>query len=102
MQLITNHNVPKSNLARDVELEKPKEIDSIHIDDCPFEDGTVLQRKVYKSGKTYSDETLSISSSVPQKYVVQEGTIYPADENGNVNKNKKITVDDTVLTFYKP
>ncbi len=102
LQLITNFNVPKYEHAYKAKPEEPKEIDSIHIDDCPFEDGTILQRKVYKSGKTYSDKTLSISSSVPQKYVVQKGTIYPADENGNVNKNKKITVDDTVLTFYKP
>ena len=72
---------------------------------CPYEDGTILLRKVYnKKAAIYTDEKME-NSDAPQKYIVEKGNIYPAEKRGDKyipNKHKKIKIDDTVLTFYKP
>ena len=111
LQLITNYNVPKGQLAKYAELKNPQNpeeceyTESISLgEECPFEDGTILHRKVYKSGTSYSDEKMA-NSDAPQKYIVKNGNIYPAEKKGDKyipNKKKKIKIDDTVLTFYKP
>ncbi len=104
LQLITNYNTPKKELAYKAKLDTPKQVSPIKMEKCPFEDGTILQRKVYKKGKAFSDEAVLNSDSIAQKYIVKNGTIYPANKKGSsyvADENKKINVDDTVLTFYK-
>ena len=104
LQFITNYNVPKGDLAYKAELESPKEKDAIFVKDIPLQEGTILRRKVYKSGMSFSDETTKNSKTAPQKYIVHNSTIYPAIlKNGKyvADENKKININDTVLTFYK-
>lgn len=104
LQFITNFNVPKKELAHEATLDTPKQISPIKMKECPFEDGTILQRKIYKKGKAFSDETVPNSDKVAQKYIVENNTIYPATKKGDgyiVDKSRNIDIDDTVLTFYK-
>lgn len=97
LQIITNHNVPNSQMAKDAKLEEARQADYIDLgEQCPFEEGTILKRKIYKGGPAFSDETYEITkgNETPRTYIVKDGKIYPKDGN--------IRIDDTVLTFYKP
>lgn len=99
VQVITNYGVPRSELSQNYEAkDEPRKMTSIKIVDsdenCPFEEGTILKRKKYIGGNTYSDEKSPLSDAVERKYKVTNGEIVPADDG-------VIDIDDTVLTFYK-
>ncbi len=104
VELITNNGV---NTCKKIKYDGDKsfvniapenkkkiyKVSSIPIKDkegnCPFEDGTVLRKKVY-------DKALAKYVDDGEKYVVKEGRIV------NANKNRSIIIEDTTATFYAP
>ena len=91
LSLITNVGVQTGVKSQDMDITiQPKELLSIPISkngNCPFEEGTILKRMVYRDGKYETEENV--------EYKVQNGSL-------TRNDNQKIVIDDTVAYFYVP